>query len=115
MLKITTLSHEEMTTAELNPRVIDVLRTVFFGYENQNVFLFSEQQCMVSVCMDTSTIHRRTTCAVTLVRKGISMCWAIKPMSSNDATAFKLLLEETLDELQSERIFAVHVVSDAGT
>ena len=52
-------------------------------------FKFSD----VSVCMDTSTIHHRTTCAVTLVHKGISMCWAIKPMSSTDATAFKRWLQ----------------------
>ena len=73
-------------------------------------FKFSD----VSVCMDTSTIHHRTMCAVTLVCKGTSMCWTIKPMSSIDAPSFKSLLEQVLVELRSERIFVTRLVSDAG-
>ena len=68
----------------------------------------------VSLCLDTATFHHRTTCAVTMINYGVSMCWTVRPMPASDASAFQLLLKEVIEELYADRIFVAHVVSDAG-
>ena len=67
----------------------------------------------VSLCLDTATFHHRTTCAVTMINYGVSMCWTVRPMPASDASAFQLL-KEVIEELYADRIFVAHVVSDAG-